>query len=343
VSTIKWFFWNPEEQRLRFVWRILIFLLVLVPIVALAQMAFYSLAPDLVDALQTGKSGLQLLQGMTIVEWIILVGLVLTMTIMGRWIDRRPWADYGFHFGRHWWQDLLFGLFLGALLMSGIFLIEYLLGWVTITDTFRTFEGLSFWQAILWPIALFLAVGIFEELLARGYLLTNFAETLNFKFWTPTIAIILAWIFSSSLFGLSHAGNPNATTVSTIDLVMAGLFLGLGYILTGDLAIPIGLHITWNFFQGNVFGFPVSGGAYSDVTFIAIDQKGPDLWTGGAFGPEAGLIGLVAIGVGSLLVLAWVRWRTGRIQLQLAIPRPPQRKTQLLADSTAIITETSGR
>ena len=327
MSTVKWIFWNTEENRLRFVLRFLIFLLVFVPVVALAQMALYFLAPGLVDSLEAGSYGLQFIQGAAISEWLMLIGLALTLVLIGRWVDRRPWAEYGFHFGKRWGQDWLFGLTLGALLMSGIFLIEYLLGWVSITSLFKTFDGMSFGQAILWPVALFLAVGIFEELLSRGYLLTNFAETLNFKFWSPTIAIILAWVLSSSLFGLAHASNPNATTVSTIDLVMAGLFLGLGYVLTGDLAIPIGVHMTWNFFQGNVFGFPVSGGAYSGVTFIAIEQKGPDLWTGGAFGPEAGLIGLIAIGVGALLVLGWVKWRTGRIQLQLAIPLPPQQKT----------------
>jgi len=327
MSAVKRLSWNDAERRLRFLWRFLIFLLIFIPIVTLAQMALYFLAPGLVDALQTENADLQFLKGATISEWLVLAGLVVTLLIIGRWVDRRPWADYGFHLGKRWWLDLLFGLFLGALLMSGIFLVEYLLGWVTIAGVFQTFDGLSFWQGILWPVALFLAVGIFEELLSRGYLLTNFAETFNFRFWTPVVALILGWLLSSSLFGLAHIGNPNTSTVSTINLVVAGLFLGLGYILTGDLAIPIGLHITWNFFQGNVFGFPVSGGSYSGVTFIAIEQKGPEMWTGGAFGPEAGLIGLTAIGIGALLILGWVKWRYGRIQFQQSIPLPPQQKT----------------
>ena len=332
MSAVKWIFWNSDEQRLRFVWRFLIFLLVFVPVVALAQMALYFLVPGiseaLTDASEAGSYDLRFIQGAALSEWLMLIGLALTLLIIGRWVDRRPWSDYGFHLGKRWAQDWLFGLFLGALLMSGIFLVEYLLGWVTITGFLQSIEGVSFGRAILWPLALFFAVGVFEELLSRGYLLTNFAEALNFKFWNPTIALLLAWVISSSLFGLAHAGNPNATTVSTIDLVLAGLFLGLGYILTGDLALPIGVHMTWNFFQGNVFGFPVSGGAYSAATFIAIEQKGPEVWTGGAFGPEAGLIGLIAIGVGALLVLGWVKWRYGRIQLQrsIALP-PPQQKT----------------
>ncbi len=327
MSVIKWIFWNEAEHRLRFLWRFLIFLLIFIPVVIGTQRALYFLIPGLGDELQTEVTGLQFLQGAAISEWLLLIGLAVTLLIIGRWIDRRPLADYGFHLGKRWWLDLLFGLLLGALLMSGIFLTEYLLGWISVTEVLKTFAGTPFWQGILWPIALFLAVGIFEELLSRGYLLTNFAETLNFKFWSPTIALVLGWIFCSSLFGLAHIGNPNTTTVSTISLVVAGLFLGLGFILTGDLAIPIGVHITWNFFQGNVFGFPVSGGSYSGVTFIAIAQKGPELWTGGAFGPEAGLIGILAIGIGALLVLGWVKWRYGGIRFQQSIPLPPQQKT----------------
>ncbi len=197
-----------------------------------------------------------------------------------------------------------------------------------------------FGLAILGPIVTFVVVGITEELWVRGYQLRNMAEGFNFGRLHPGRAIVWAWLVSSFVFGLLHAFNPNATWTSTTYLMLAGLFLGLGLILTGRLGLPIGLHITWNFFQGNVYGFPVSGNDFTSATFLAIEQGGPDLWTGGAFGPEAGLIGISAIILGSLLTLLWVQIRYGRVSLY----RPyavytPRRSQDPIAESAEQTTD----
>jgi hypothetical protein len=131
-------------------------------------------------------------------------------------------------------------------------------------------------------------------------------------------------VLSSALFGYLHADNPNATLLSTANVLLAGMMLGFGYVLTGELAIPIGLHVTWNFFQGTVFGFPVSGLSFPGATFLRTDQSGPALWTGGPFGPEGGLLAPGAMAVGILLTALWVRLRRGRIAIYSPIAQGPK-------------------
>jgi uncharacterized protein len=100
--------------------------------------------------------------------------------------------------------------------------------------------------------------------------------------------------------------------------------LGVGYVLTGQLAIPIGVHISWNFFQGNVFGFPVSGLDGLGAKFLATETSGPELWTGGVFGPEAGLLLPFAIALGSLMTFSWVRFRHARADILASIAEAPK-------------------
>jgi uncharacterized protein len=305
--------WNARERRVRALLRLALTAVLLV----IGTVVFSLLA---VLALMPFDPNLPL-QGSA--ETLLLVGAVATLLatlvavwLAGRTLDRRRFAEFGFHLDRRWWLDLAFGLALGALLMTGIFLFERALGWIEVTETWRTSPPQRpFAQAVLGPLVVFVCVGIYEEIISRGYLLRNLAEGLNLPRLGARGALLAAWLISSAVFGALHAANPNATPLSTVMLVLAGMFLGLGYVLTGELAIPIGLHITWNFFQGSVFGFPVSGNTVRQATVFSIEQRGPAQWTGGAFGPEAGLTGLFAILAGTLLTLLWVRARHGRITL----------------------------
>lgn len=327
-------FYNREERRVRAPWRLLIQMLVFLGssvvtgfILGIALMVISLVRGDTSLDMTTLDNLFSYPLARIISAVSSLLFMWISYLVASRWLDHRPIRDFGFHLNRRWWEDFGFGLFLGAVLMAFIYVVEVAAGWVTVTGTMQSkLPGVGFWDALIASLIAFICVGIYEEMFSRGYQLRNLAEGLNFKSSNPRTAFLIAYLLSSSIFGILHLGNPNATLVSTVNLIIAGLFLGLGYVLTGELAIPIGLHITWNFFQGNVFGFPVSGGS-SGVSFIAIQQGGPDVWTGGAFGPEAGLIGLLAIVLGSILTVLWVRWRYGKIELQsrLAVYQPPQK------------------
>lgn len=248
---------------------------------------------------------------------------VASVWVSGRFMDRRPFSEFGLRLNRVWWSDLGFGLLLGASLMVGIFAVELAAGWVTVTGSFEPVGSGGFFPGILAPVALFLCVGFYEELVSRGYQLTNLAEGLNLPGIGPGGAVLLAWLLSSSFFGLLHAFNPNSTLLTTLNISLAGMMLGLGYVLTGELATPIGLHITWNFFQGNVFGLPVSGLDPIGSTFLTTTQNGPDLLTGGPFGPEGGLLAPVAMVLGLVLISLRVRRRTGKLTLHTSIAESP--------------------
>ena len=328
------FFYNFTQHRLRAFWRLLVQGVLYFGgvigtgiAIGIAAVILYSLsgtpltANDLMQVV-SGSVWVKVLSAL-----VSLLIIFLTYWIGSRWLDHRPWQAYGFHFSRNWWADFGFGLFLGALLMGLAFLVELSAGWVTITGFFQGQQpGESFLGGMLAALVIFICVGIYEEMLSRGYQLRNLAEGLNFKPLNPRLALLLAYLGSSIFFGLLHSGNPNATLLSSLYLIGAGLLLGFGYILTGELALPIGLHIGWNFFQGNVFGFPVSG-LGSQASIIAIQQGGPAVWTGGPFGPEGGLMHPLAVVVGCLLIAAWVRWHYGKAHLQarLAVYTVPDR------------------
>ncbi len=320
-------FWNEQEGRLRAGLRVCLFF------------GMWGFGPALLHLLlgewvraSVGARGQWLAD--IYLDLLRLAAVLLAALVAARWIDRRPLADWGFHMNRRWWRDLLFGMALGAGLMAAIFVVEWWYGWVTITGFWSAPSGTPFFAAILAPLVLAAVVAVAEELLARGNQLLNLAEGL--RFWGLRRAILLAWAFSSLIFGALHVSNPNSSWLSTGYLVFYGAFLGIGYVLTGELALPIGLHFTWNFVQGSVLGFPVSGRPLYMVSILDTQQAGPDLWTGGAFGPEAGLLGLLAGMIGIGLIVLWVRFQEHVISFErLAANMGPKQQHDTIADKQA--------
>jgi membrane protease YdiL (CAAX protease family) len=147
---------------------------------------------------------------------------------------------------------------------------------------------------------LHILVGVFEETLFRGIL---------FRFLEEGFGSWIALIITALLFGLSHLNNPNATVWSAIAIALeAGVSIGSAYMATRSLWFAMGLHTAWNFLQGTIFGVAVSGnGAPIDSLFQPLIQGNPWL-TGGEFGIEASVIGVVlGLGMGSAFLVHAVR------------------------------------
>jgi hypothetical protein len=311
-------FWNSAEHRLRSLLRIgvqlLLFLLFALGLVFVMSDLILPLLPA-DSPLLVNRVRNNFLLGELTSPLIALGATLLSMYLAARYLDRRPFRDFGFHRRLGWWRDFFLGLGLGALLMSLIFLIEMSQGWLRITGFLIPQEGIPFWLGFGVDLITFICVGVYEEMLMRGYILRNLSEGMNLRWIKPVTAIILSTLVTSVLFSLLHLMNPGANMMSFLNIFLAGVFLSLGFILTGELAIPIGLHIAWNFFQGLVYGFPVSGVA-SINPLISIEQVNNGWMTGGYFGPEAGGIGILAMLLGVGLILAWVKKTKGRLGIQ---------------------------
>ena len=308
MQTIAQVFWNPSDRRLRALWRLLLHVVLI-----FGGLQLNSILLRLFIGSEEGSdSG----PNPTIVMVaLLLTGLIYVAAtlIAAKFLDRRNFRDFGMAWDAKWCLDLYFGLAAGALLIAAVFVFELAMGWVTVDNLYSTLLPYPFAVAIVVFLVQFALVGTYEELVFRGYQLKNIAEGFSFGRFSAKTAVLIALLISSITFALLHAFNPGATAATTFNIFLAGIFLGLPFVLTGRLAISIGIHVAWNFFQGNIFGFPVSGNVAFRTTVFNTTQGGPDLWTGGAFGPEAGLLGLAAMVAGSLLSVWWVKRTRGTV------------------------------
>jgi hypothetical protein len=228
--------------------------------------------------------------------WDALVILAIVF-LFRRVMDRRSFRSLGFDFARGGWIELLAGFAFIVIAWSAIFLAAILSGAVTIIGF--AWDAKS-WLTILGALAnglIFnLLVALAEETDSRGYILQNLAEGIRF---VPAILV------SSAYFGALHLLNPGAGLASTIGIFFAGVLLALGYAATRRLWFPIGMHAAWNFAEGPLFGFPVSGLDMGGLFRLKI--TGPDWLTGGAFGPEAGALAIVMEIALIAILFAWTR------------------------------------
>ena len=137
-------------------------------------------------------------------------------------------------------------------------------------------------------LSLFLLVAVVEEVVFRGIL---------FRLITDKWNIAVGLTTSSLLFGLAHLGNPGATLWAALAIALAsGWLFGMAYAYHQTIWVPIGMHWAWNYLEGGVFGCAVSGSPLDNLPLITPRISGPDILTGGAFGPEASII-CVALGI----------------------------------------------
>ena len=297
------FLWNSSERRLRAFWRLvaqaaLMVALGIVPIFAIAEPLTALHRRGIFLPTFTHDNYDRVVN--ILVGPLLVAAVVASVAIAAKWLDHRRLTEFGVRLDPAWWSGLALGLAVGAAVMGLVFAVERALGWITLTGTVVfNVPGVPLGLAFTFSVVKVLCVGTYEEVLSRGYHLRNLAEGLS-----------LPWgvVASSSVFALLHLANENASVLSTLGLFVNAFFFATAILVTGRLSTAIGAHIAWNFMQGTVFGFPVSGDKEA-VSLIGIQQGGPPLLTGGAFGPEAGLVGVLASLTGIGVLVAWGRRR----------------------------------
>jgi membrane protease YdiL (CAAX protease family) len=219
-----------------------------------------------------------------IVQLFGLLGTFLIVWIFTKFIDRKPFKSVGFNY-KKMGLDIALGITVGFLLIAIGFYILKTMGQLQIESI--NLDYLKIGLGVLFCII----VALNEELIFRGYLLNNLMDSIP-KYW--------ALIIVSILFGVVHLGNPNIDLIGFSNIVLAGFFLGISYIYTKSLWFPIALHFSWNFFQGTIFGYSVSGTeSYSLIRQSRIEDS---IWNGGEFGFEASITSLIFVGIATVLI-----------------------------------------
>ena len=226
------------------------------------------------EEITSAVKGVKFLLPLKVIEFL---SVMLCVWLFIRFIDRKPLKSIGLIL-KGYEKDLKLGLALGAGLIAIGFLILFILGYLSV-------DGFSFpVGTLILYFLLFVVVSFHEEIMMRGYVLNNLMQSMN---------RYAALSISSVIFMSIHLLNPNVNFLSVVNLFLAGIVLGIYYIHKPNLWLPIGMHLTWNFFQGPIFGFEVSG--IETKSIINQSVRGNEIITGGAFGFEGSILATILI------------------------------------------------
>ncbi|MBX9724075.1 MAG: CPBP family intramembrane metalloprotease [Candidatus Obscuribacterales bacterium] len=304
--------WNGQEARLRSFFRVLIqfllFYVVLVPFLfgasKLASLKF-----------QATPAILRVLSSETFQFGLMFLTIFGSVWLCTKLLDKRPLSDVGLVKNKTMWLDYFTGYFLAFSLVALMLIIELVCGVVHITRlNWLLLMNPQFSFGIVDAFLACTLIGFHEELL-RFYQIRNISEGLaGIKGIGKDKAIIIATLVGSIIFGCLHLVNSNVNTQSVVMLFLSGLFLSLSYITTGSGLFAFGFHSAWDFAEGSIFGFPVSGTA-EQTRIFEIQQSGNAVFTGGDFGPDGGLINLVMVVFGVLGTIMWLRGQKRKLEL----------------------------
>lgn len=282
-----------DENELRSGWRVLAFIICFIIVGALftgLTKAFATLFPSI------GYLRRQQPVDLIVDNLTNLAAAVITSAICARVLERRSLGSVGFRLHRCWLRDFALGSLMGAASSAIAVGIAASVGALTFYVHSRELAPLV--RGFVMVSLFFVIAGATEELIFRGF---------PFQALVHNLGGARAVAITSLLFGLAHGSNPGASAFSTINTVLAGIWLGLAYLMTRSLWLAAALHWSWNFALAFIFGLPVSGfTTLGELAWLRAGIGEPMWISGGSYGPEAGAAATVALILSTLAI-----WRSG--------------------------------
>lgn len=183
-------------------------------------------------------------------------------------------------------KKLFAGIIVGGGLQSLTILVIYLYG------GFRVI-AVNPVSILIIPFTVAFTVAILEEILIRGIVFRITEEKLG-----STIALII----SGAIFGGLHLINPHVTLISVLCITVVGVLLAASYMYYRNLWLPIAIHFAWNFTQNGIFGAITSGNEKTS-SLLTSKISGPEIITGGQFGPEGSIQAALVCLIAAILII----------------------------------------
>jgi membrane protease YdiL (CAAX protease family) len=219
-----------------------------------------------------------------------LLGGLLASAVMLRAVDRRPFGALGFALEPRAARDSAVGFGIGGGLLAAAVVLLVVAGtarWVADDGGVADYAA-----SLARALVIFTVAAAAEEVIFRGYAFQALVQGTGA--W-PAI------LLTSAAFAAGHGSNPNVTWLGLANIFLAGIMLAVAYLRTRSLWFATGVHMGWNWAMSALLDFPVSGAQF-DTPLYSARELGADWWTGGPFGPEAGLAATLAIVAGT----AWM-------------------------------------
>lgn len=228
-------------------------------------------------------------------QWGALIVTTIAAVVAGgiliQRVDGRPMGALGFPLNASAPVGAGFGFLVGGAFIAAtmlLLLVTRSAGFVADAGTAGEYLGFLAWTLLFFAVA-----AAWEEAVFRGY---------PFQVLVERVGVWPATLLASGLFALAHAQNPNVNTLGIANIFLAGVMLSIAYLKTRSLWFATGVHLGWNWTMASLFDLPVSGLVFDTPLYTGV-VSGPEWWTGGAFGPEAGLAATLALLVGTLWLL----------------------------------------